>query len=157
MLDTQPCVRWNSITICGYIYTNMSPLIYFNLCSYNRSELMVVAFCSVSNSSAIVWQEQVTFQWYDYGVRFVPDQHAYVIVLGNWNKSQRVDLTLHMDIQLVFAVVPTWWLVSGKATNTNCIVFELCRLGIDLGKGPTTLESNMLTITQPVRLCYNLT
>jgi hypothetical protein len=36
----------------------------------------IVIWCQLSNFSAISWWEQVNFQWNDYDICFVLDQHA---------------------------------------------------------------------------------
>jgi hypothetical protein len=40
------------------------------------SEWVIVVKCQLSNFAAIVWREQVNFEWDDDEVRFVLDQHT---------------------------------------------------------------------------------
>jgi hypothetical protein len=50
---------------------------YLSVSSFDwLGEWVIVVYCQFSNSSAILWREQVNYQWYDDEVRFVLDQHA---------------------------------------------------------------------------------
>jgi len=50
--------------------------------------------CQVSSFAAISWQKLVICQWVDDDVRFVPDQHAYIIV---WFKETKLSGTFKVE------------------------------------------------------------
>ena len=87
--------------------------------------------------SAISCREQVNFQW-DY-VRFVLGRHAELDCYSTSSlKQQSADRYVvplgHIILipsQSVFALSPKCSVLSGKATNTNFIVFGLTRSGIE--------------------------
>ena len=91
-----------------------------------------------NNFSAISWREQVNFQWDDYEVHFVQDQHTELDFysassLNQKSAGRHVHPLGHIILipsQPVFALSPSCCMLSGKATNTDFIVVGLTRPGL---------------------------
>jgi hypothetical protein len=89
--------------------------------------------------SAMLWREQVNYQWDDDGVRFVLDQHAELELysassLRQQSAGRNVTPFGHIILipsQPIFALSPLCCVLSGEATNTNVIVLGLTRLGLE--------------------------
>ena len=55
--------------------TPLSEMVYVEVTVW-VNEWVIVAYRQFRNFSAMLWREQINFQWDDYEVRFVLDQHA---------------------------------------------------------------------------------
>jgi hypothetical protein len=55
--------------------TRLSEMVYVEVTVW-VNEWVIVAYRQFRNFSAMLWREQINFQWDDYEVRFVLDQHA---------------------------------------------------------------------------------
>ena len=105
------------------------------LAKLRHSEWVIVVKRELNNSSAISCREQVNGRWTDDKVRFLLDQHAYVdFYSASSPKQQSTDRhvtplghNILIASQPVFALSPQRCVLSGKATNTNCIIFGLTR------------------------------
>jgi hypothetical protein len=104
------------------------------------SEWVIVVLRQLSNCSAILWWEQVNFQWdNDDEVRFILDQHAELDLYSASSLKQQfacrhvapLGHIILIQSQPVFALTPECRVLSGEATNTNFIVFGLTRPGIE--------------------------
>ena len=112
------------------------------------SEWVIVPYCKFSNFSAILWREQVNYQWDDDEVRFVLDEHAELdLHSASSLKQQSVDRhvaplghIIIMPSQPVFALSPECCVLSEEATNPRS----------------TALEASTLTVTPQMR-CHFLT
>ena len=107
----------------------------------------------LSNFSAISWWEQVTFQWYDYGVCIVLDQHAQLDCYSASSLKQQsgIDILLHSYTlswfwtnQLLLLLLNAAYLVE-----KHQIPISPDLVWPDWGSNPwsTALEASMLTIT----------
>ena len=70
------------------------------------------------------------------------------IVLAHWNNSPRIDIFPHsetLSCPPVFALSPYCCVLSGETANTNFMVFDLTRSG--LNRRSTALVASTLTIT----------
>ena len=83
----------------------------------------------------ISWRKQVNYQWDDDEIRFVLNQHAELDFysassLKQQSMGRHVAPLKHIILipnQPVFALSPECCMLSGEATNTNFIVFDLTR------------------------------
>ena len=81
-----------------------------------------------------IMREQVNFQWDDDEVRFVLDQHTF-IVLAYCNNSLRIDMSFPLGNIILFPSPPLFLLnvacLGIETTNTNFIVFDLTWPGLE--------------------------
>jgi hypothetical protein len=107
----------------------------------------------MSNFKILSWRERVTFWWDDDDVCFVLDQHAELDFRSASSLKQQyagrhvapLGHIILIPSQPVFALFPSCCILSGEATNTNCIVFGLTRPRIIARS--IALEANTLIIT----------
>ena len=82
----------------------------------------------------------------------------FYIMLGHWNNSPRVDMSLHLvyiiviQSQPVFALSPECDVLSGEATNTIFIVFGLISTGARTHDLPQSMRARI-----KLQHRYNLT
>jgi hypothetical protein len=86
----------------------------------------------VSNFSATSWRGQITFQW-DENTLYQNNMLSWIFIT-HWNNSLQVDMLLHSDILYQFLAQWSLFLLLDAAclaANTNFIVFDLPRLGLE--------------------------
>ena len=126
---------------------------------------VIVVWRQFSFLSAILWREQVNFQWNDDEVRFVLHQRAELDFysassLKQQSAGRHVATFGHITCilipsQPVFAPSPYCCVLSEKTTNTNFILQSLVWLDRGWNQRSTAFEVNTpQTITPPMWLVH---